>query len=140
MLGGRGKAAYLPAPSGEMSGGERSGGGGRSFPASADDGFSDVLRLESILTTHRHWDHAYGNPIIKRLVPSCTRVYGGREDDVPGGTRPLDDGDVLHVGNVAVRAISTPCHTRGSLCYHVRGFGGKRDALFTGDTLFTGGW
>ena len=104
------------------------------------DGFSDVLRLECVLATHRHWDHSYGNATLKRLVPSCTRVYGGRADAVPACTHPLDDGDLIRVGsNLIVRAIATPCHTRGSMCYHVRGFNGRRDALFTGDTLFCGG-
>lgn len=68
------------------------------------------------------------------------RVYGGRLDDVPSCTHPLDDGDVVKVGeNLRISAISTPCHTRGSLVYKVKGFGGVGDALFTGDTLFTGG-
>jgi hypothetical protein len=84
----------------KRSGGSRgsrgsAGSGDGARAAASADGFSDVLRLECILTTHRHWDHAYGNPILKRLVPSLTRVYGGREDGVPGETHPLDDGQFV---------------------------------------------
>ena len=38
----------------------------------------------------------------------------------------------------AVRAIATPCHTRGSLCYQVQGSAG-RATRSSRDTLFTGG-
>jgi len=103
------------------------------------DGFSDVLRLEAILSTHRHWDHTHGNKGILANVKSCTRVYGGRADDVPECTHPLDDCDVVTIGNMQISAIATPCHTRGSLVYKIKGQGGVQDALFTGDTLFTGG-
>lgn len=38
------------------------------------DGFSDVLKLEAILSTHRHWDHTHGNKGILQWVESCTRL------------------------------------------------------------------
>jgi glyoxylase-like metal-dependent hydrolase (beta-lactamase superfamily II) len=39
------------------------------------------------------------------------------------------------VGRLALRTISTPGHTRGSMCFRVEG----RPLLFSGDTLFPGG-
>lgn len=48
---------------------------------------------------------------------------------------------MIHVGNLTIRVLQTPCHTRGSLCYHVTTTtdGDHPGALFTGDTLFVGG-
>eukprot|EP00900_Chrysochromulina_parva_P009504 jgi/Chrpa1/18555/Chrysochromulina_OHIO_Genome00024652-RA len=93
------------------------------------------VRVEAILTTHHHWDHAGGNRVLaKRLAP--VRVYGGKDDSVAGCTHTLSDGDALTVGNLTVRALHAPCHTRGSLCFVIAG---PTPALFGGDTLFCGG-
>ncbi|MCD4674870.1 MAG: hypothetical protein K8S18_02605, partial [Desulfobacula sp.] len=42
----------------------------------------------------------------------------------------LSDSDEIAAGNINVRAISTPGHTPGSMCYLING-----SILFTGDTL-----
>jgi len=97
----------------------------------------NCLHLKAILTTHRHWDHSAGNTTLLRRLESCTRVYGGRKDRVPGCTHPLDDGDLVSVGNLRIRAIAVPCHTVGSMAFQIQGK--DRDVLFTGDTLFCGG-
>lgn len=105
--------------------------------ATHDYGSSKALRLEAILSTHKHWDHSAGNENMLKLVPECTKVYGGKADNVPACTDPLEDGEEIPVGTMTIRAIATPCHTRGSMCYLVSGV--RRQALFTGDTLFCGG-
>jgi hydroxyacylglutathione hydrolase len=68
-------------------------------------------------------------------------IYGdGIVDQTPGVTHCVGDGDVIHVGNLTIRVIQTPCHTRGSLCYYVTTTAEDHPgALFTGDTLFVGG-
>jgi glyoxylase-like metal-dependent hydrolase (beta-lactamase superfamily II) len=48
----------------------------------------------------------------------------------------------MRVGNLTIAVFGTPCHTQGSLCYHVTPDPGAHDhpgAIFTGDTLFVGG-
>ena len=55
----------------------------------------------------------------------------------------LWDGEILNVCGLSVRAISTPGHTAGGMCYLIRDEGMAREtkekaALFTGDTLFAG--
>ena len=52
----------------------------------AQYGGPDALRLECILSTHKHWDHTAGNKKLLKIVDSCTRVYGGKADEVPGCT------------------------------------------------------
>ena len=99
---------------------------------------SAPLELEAILTTHKHWDHAGGNVELRRKCPSVTRVYGGVQDAVAGMTHPVVDGDVVRIGSLRIRAMHTPCHTKGHICYLLQGVDG-RDALFSGDTLFCGG-
>lgn len=56
---------------------------------------------------------------------------------MPGCTHPLDDGDEVAVGKLRLKAIAVPCHTEGSMVFHLRGV--DKDLLFTGDTLFAGG-
>jgi hydroxyacylglutathione hydrolase len=51
----------------------------------------------------------------------------------------MPDGQVLEIGGAGIRILSTPGHTRTSVCYHLEPSGGKPGAVFTGDTLFTAG-
>jgi rhodanese-related sulfurtransferase len=51
----------------------------------------------------------------------------------PFASLRLDDDDMLLVGNLRVRAIHTPGHTRDSMCLVAE------DRVFTGDTLLIGG-
>ena len=48
----------------------------------------------------------------------------------------LDDGDVIHVGNIEFRIIHTPGHTKGGICLYCE----KEKMLLSGDTLFRGTW
>jgi len=92
-------------------------------------------KLHTILTTHKHWDHAGGNLELLKHFPSL-QVVGGKGDGVAGATLEVGTGDVVHIGDAApltARVYQCPCHTRGHVVYSV----GK--LLFTGDTLFQGG-
>jgi glyoxylase-like metal-dependent hydrolase (beta-lactamase superfamily II) len=48
---------------------------------------------------------------------------------VDGG---LEDGQLLEVGEIALRVLHTPGHSLGSVCFQ------SGEMLFTGDTLFAG--
>lgn len=104
--------------------------------------------LRYILLTHGHFDHVLGLDRIKALFPDADIVIG--EDDVEliknipaqgvfvgqklSGVKsepfPVADGAILPLGETSIKVISTPGHTKGSVCYLIA------DHLFSGDTLF----
>ena len=48
----------------------------------------------------------------------------------------VDDGDLIHLGNLEFRVIHTPGHTAGGSSLYCE----KEHCLFSGDTLFRGTW
>lgn len=92
----------------------------------------------AILTTHKHADHAGGNQEIARRYPSIM-VAGPEKEEIPACNRPLLGGEKFKIGQIHVRALAVPCHTRGHLAYVVTGDPETPPLLFPGDTLFVGG-
>ncbi len=106
-----------------------------------------------IILTHCHSDHIGAvNELVEKY--SCP-VYVGRGDEV-GIVDPhlsgfdeegcdyrveaiphvLGEGDILEYGNLRLRVLATAGHTPGSLCF----LDEETLRLFSGDTLFRGGW
>ena len=50
----------------------------------------------------------------------------------------VEDGEIISVGKIKIKAIHTPGHTIESTCYLLIDEKGKERALFSGDTLFIG--
>ena len=48
----------------------------------------------------------------------------------------IDDGDLIHLGDLEFRVIHTPGHTKGGTSLYCE----KESCLFSGDTLFRGTW
>lgn len=48
----------------------------------------------------------------------------------------VDDGDLLHVGDIELKVIHTPGHTKGGSSLYCE----KEGLLFSGDTIFRGTW
>lgn len=90
--------------------------------------------LVAILNTHHHHDHTGGNDEL-RMEFEGIAVYGHASDRgrIPGQTVFLGDGDEVPVGNLRLRAIHNPGHTKGAVSYAGGG------AVFTGDTMFVAG-
>ncbi|MBU3102766.1 MBL fold metallo-hydrolase [Clostridium gasigenes] len=99
-------------------------------------------KVSAILLTHAHADHDDGVVDVKNKynVP----VYMNREeekymdlDSSVYGKLPkiydfIEDGDILKVGDLDIKCIHTPGHTKGGMCFLIE------DKVFTGDTLFQG--
>lgn len=96
----------------------------------------EKVKLSCVLTTHHHWDHAGGN---KELIEKTGQipVYGG-DERIGELTKKVSHNDEFKMGSLNVKCLFTPCHTSGHICYYVTG-DSVDPAVFTGDTLFSGG-
>jgi len=106
----------------------------------------EKLKLHWVLETHAHADHLTGAQILRRrfdarvaIGADITAVQETFKDvfsletlktDGSQFDRLLRDGETLHAGSIAVKAIATPGHTPACMTYQVG------DVLFTGDLLF----
>jgi len=106
--------------------------------------------LKYILLTHGHFDHLLGvDEFAKifgvdtyiseddmeqvRLVPDMMQMFAGTIPvNVPTINHFVKNNDEFTIGNTKIKAISTPGHTEGGMCYLIDG------KLFSGDTLFHG--
>ena len=127
-------------------------------PGNASENLIEILdamqvKMKYILLTHCHGDHIGGVNKIKEK-------YGGKilihTKDAVGlkdisinlsthiGLEPIalqedariNDGDLLHVGDLEFQVIHTPGHTCGSISLYCE----QEKMLFSGDTLFRGAW
>ena len=89
------------------------------------------LRIRYIVETHTHADHfSAARDLGERLgVP----VVMHRSAPAPHVGMRVEDGQTIAVGDLRLRILHTPGHTRDSMCLHVG------DRVFTGDTLLIGG-
>ena len=123
-------------------------------PASDDDTIIQQVKklnltIKYILLTHGHFDHCCGLSAMKREfdVPVAVhpddipfvaqaklhgKMYG---IDVPDIILPdtfIQEDDCFEIGTYTLRAIHTPGHTPGGVCFVCA------KHLFSGDTLFSG--
>lgn len=96
--------------------------------------------VAAVVCTHGHNDHItvapqlgdlFGAPVL--LHPADEMLWKMSHPDRTFQT--VDDGERLVAGGVELRAIHTPGHSPGSVCWSAPDLG----ALFSGDTLFHGG-
>jgi len=116
----------------------------------------DTLGIEEvkyIYLTHCHGDHFGGIVELKNKKGGIVVIhredseglynkaisltyYIGMDDVTLEADSRLDDGDLLHLGNIEFKVIHTPGHTKGGTCLYCE----KEKLLFSGDTLFRGTW
>lgn len=98
-------------------------------------------QVKAILCTHAHDDHVRVAPRLRQEAQAPIFLH---PEDRPVWelTHPtelwdvdLADGQVIEVGGTRLRAIHTPGHAPGAVCFHAEDLG----CVFTGDTLFQGG-
>ncbi|MGB9679365.1 MAG: MBL fold metallo-hydrolase [Thermoanaerobacteraceae bacterium] len=107
------------------------------------------LIVEYILLTHGHFDHIAAVETLRDVTEAKVLIS---YEDAPMLTNPelnlssrfykniicsdadeyLKDQDIINLSNIKIKALSTPGHTKGGMCFIT-------DSIcFTGDTLFKG--
>lgn len=92
---------------------------------------AEGVRIVRVLETHTHADHlsGHGRFALEHGVPVAIHPLAAAEYPF----EPLEDGQVLHVGSVAIRVVHTPGHRPEHCSFVVDG-----QLLLSGDCLFVG--
>lgn len=127
-------------------------------PAGETNKITDMLnileaKVKYIYLTHCHGDHIYGVNDLKSIVGGKILIhrddalglndpkinlcpYIGMDNIVLEADSIVDDNDLIHIGEIELKIIHTPGHTKGGSCLYIE----KEDCVFTGDTMFSGTW
>ena len=115
----------------------------------------DILeaKLKYIYLTHCHGDHIGAVQELKEKYNCKVLIHrddaeglndasinlsgyiGLPEIELEADSR-IDDGDLIHLGNMEFKVIHTPGHTKGGASLYIE----KEKCVFSGDTLFRGTW
>ena len=109
------------------------------------------LKLEYIILTHAHFDHAGAakklheatgakvlvnekDALLLKNTAAQAAMFGMHAEPAPAPDRFIKEGDIIKVGEVEMKVIETPGHTPGGISLYIA----KSGIVFTGDTLFWG--
>lgn len=111
------------------------------------------LKIKYIILTHCHIDHIGALKELKEQTKATILMSrkGAEEINNPymnlstyfdkelmyiDVDARIDEGDLIHIGELEFKVIDTPGHTRDSICLYCE----KENLLFSGDTMFAGTW
>lgn len=89
------------------------------------------LSVKYVIDTHTHADHFSASHELGKVLGVPVVMH--RLAPAPHADLRLDDGDILIVGDLRLKALHTPGHTRDSMSLVMA------DRAFTGDALLIGG-
>jgi glyoxylase-like metal-dependent hydrolase (beta-lactamase superfamily II) len=92
--------------------------------------------ITGVIETHPHADFVSSHLEIHQTTGATIYVSKLTGAEYPHET--FDDGDVIQLAGIKLKAINTPGHSPDSICILLEDEDGNDAAIFTGDTLFVG--
>jgi glyoxylase-like metal-dependent hydrolase (beta-lactamase superfamily II)/rhodanese-related sulfurtransferase len=92
--------------------------------------------IVGVIETHPHADFVSSHLEIHQTTGAT--IYTSKLTGAEYPHENFDDGDVILLNDIKLKAINTPGHSPDSICILVEDEDGTEQALFTGDTLFVG--
>lgn len=92
--------------------------------------------IVGVIETHPHADFVSSHLEIHQSTNAV--IYASKLTGAEYPHETFDDGDVIRLNDIKLKAINTPGHSPDSICILVEDEDGNAAALFTGDTLFVG--
>ena len=90
------------------------------------------LNVKAILLTHHHPDHTGAVGRLTKELNCPVFIHEFDKAGFPEATDTFKDGDVFDLDGESIKAVLTPGHTKGSVCFYCE----ESKAVFTGDTVF----
>ncbi|MBS7564612.1 MBL fold metallo-hydrolase [Mucilaginibacter sp. Bleaf8] len=92
--------------------------------------------IVGVIETHPHADFVSSHLEIHETTGAT--IYASHLLGAAYPHQTFDDGDVIELTDIRLKAINTPGHSPDSICILVEDESGTDTAIFTGDTLFVG--
>jgi hydroxyacylglutathione hydrolase len=92
--------------------------------------------IVGVIETHPHADFVSSHLEIHETTGAV--IYTSKLTGAEYPHETFDDGDIVQLNDIKLKAINTPGHSPDSICILIEDEDGKETALFTGDTLFVG--
>ncbi|MGZ3766534.1 MAG: MBL fold metallo-hydrolase [Mucilaginibacter sp.] len=92
--------------------------------------------LVGVIETHPHADFVSSHLEIHQTTGAT--IYASKLLGAEYPHESFDDGDVIQLADIKLKAINTPGHSPDSISILVQDQYGNEKAIFTGDTLFVG--
>lgn len=93
-------------------------------------------KIVGVIETHPHADFVSSHLEIHQTTGAI--IYASRLLGAAYPHQAFDEGDVIELSGIRLKAMNTPGHSPDSICILVIDEQGQETALFSGDTLFVG--